>query len=84
MPAAVGMRKRIPMQHDNRGDFLLALVVGEGAVALYAAYAIILLATHGIPRDQWTAPATVFAISAGALVCTCFLADLHARRSVKR
>jgi hypothetical protein len=72
------------MQHDdNRGDLLLALVVGESAVALYAAYAIILLALHRIPRDQWLPSITVFLVSAVALIATSLIAGVVSRRSIK-
>ena len=72
------------MHDEKHGDVLFLLALGESVVALYAAYVIILLALHHSPLDEWVPHFVVFTISAVALIFTSLLADLHARRSVKR
>ena len=71
------------MPEDNRGDLLFVLALSESAVALYAAYIIVLLALNHSPWDEWVPHFVVFTISAVALVATSLVADLHARRSIK-
>ena len=71
------------MPEDNRGDLLFVLALSESAVALYAAYVIIILALNQSPWDEWVPHFVVFTISAVALVATSLVADLYSRRSIK-
>ena len=68
------------MQVEDKRDLLFALVAGEGFVNLMAAWALLLLATHGAKSYELIGPGIAFLASAILIVLTCAGAD-HLRGS---